>query len=134
MEVKINKDIRTYSETIFFGLTLRQCICSALACLVAVIIYFLFKEKLGTEITSWICIIGVLPFALVGFIKYNGMNFETVFFSIIKTKILTPKKLVCQNTNFYYEILKDKYKKIEKEVLINDENNKKSLFTRKRKI
>ena len=31
MEIKINKEILTYQETIFFGLTMRQFFCSALA-------------------------------------------------------------------------------------------------------
>lgn len=35
MEVKINKEIRQYKENIFFGLTMRQFVCSALACIVA---------------------------------------------------------------------------------------------------
>ena len=43
MEVKINREIRDYTETIFFGLTLRQFIFSILACAVAVILYFLLK-------------------------------------------------------------------------------------------
>ena len=44
MEVKINKEIRDYTEKIYFGLTLRQLIFSLLACGVAVIIYFLLKH------------------------------------------------------------------------------------------
>ena len=36
MEVKINKEIRDYTEAIFFGLSLRQFIFSALACGIAV--------------------------------------------------------------------------------------------------
>lgn len=134
MEVKINKDIRTFSETIFFGLTMRQCICSLLACIVAVVLYFIFKDKLGTEISSWICIIAVIPFVALGFIKYNGMNFEIIFFSIIKTKILSPKVLVNKPNNLYYEMVKDKYKKIKKEDLYNDKNIKKSIITRKKRI
>ena len=43
MEVKINKEIRQYTESIFFGLSLRQCICSVLACGSAVALYFIFK-------------------------------------------------------------------------------------------
>ena len=31
MEIKINKEIRTYKETVYFGLTARQLICSLLA-------------------------------------------------------------------------------------------------------
>ena len=36
MEVKINREIRDYTETMFFGLSLRQFIFSVLACGVAV--------------------------------------------------------------------------------------------------
>ena len=36
MEVKINKEIRDYTEAIFFGLSLRQFIFSVLACGIAV--------------------------------------------------------------------------------------------------
>lgn len=31
MEIKINKEIRAYKETVYFGLTARQLICSLLA-------------------------------------------------------------------------------------------------------
>ena len=41
MEVKINKEIRDYTEAIFFGLSLRQFIFSGLACGSAVGLYFL---------------------------------------------------------------------------------------------
>ena len=41
MEVKINKEIRDYTEAIFFGLSLRQFIFSGLACGIAVGLYFL---------------------------------------------------------------------------------------------
>ena len=40
MEVKINKEIREYSESIFFGLNLRQLIFSLLAMGAAVTVYF----------------------------------------------------------------------------------------------
>ena len=41
MEIKINREIRDYTENIFFGLSLRQLIFSLLACGVAVGIYSL---------------------------------------------------------------------------------------------
>ena len=40
MEIKINKEIRAYRETLFFGLSVRQFICSVLAVGVAVALYF----------------------------------------------------------------------------------------------
>ena len=39
MEVKINREIRNYTESMFFGLSMRQFIFSVLACSVAVGLY-----------------------------------------------------------------------------------------------
>ena len=47
MEVKINREIRQYTESIFFGLSMRQFIFSIFACLVAVLIYFLLRPYFG---------------------------------------------------------------------------------------
>lgn len=56
MEVKINREIRDYSESVYFGLSLRQFIFSILACGVAVILYFVFRPYFGIETLSWMCI------------------------------------------------------------------------------
>ena len=63
MEVKINREIRNYTESMFFGLSLRQFIFSVLACGVAVGLYFLLRPYVGTETVSWVCILGAAPFA-----------------------------------------------------------------------
>ncbi len=101
MEVKINKEIREFTENIFFGLSLRQFICSVLACTIAVIVYFLFKNILGTEITSWICILCASPFAFLGFVKYNRMNAEQFAVAFIKSNILSYRKLLFKSANYY---------------------------------
>ena len=124
VEVKINREIRPYTESIFFGLSIRQFAFSICACGVAVILYFLFHGKLNGEIVSWICIMGAAPFAALGFVTYNGLPAEKIFYCWIKSNILTPKKLVNKPTNFYFEILKPTYQQLEKEGLKN-ENTKK---------
>ena len=93
MEVKINREIRNYTESIFFGLSLRQFIFSILACGVAVILYFVLKRYLGIETLSWVCILGAAPFAAIGFVKYNGMTAEELIKAYIRSELLTPKKL-----------------------------------------
>ena len=103
MEVKINKDIRDFSESIFFGLSLRQFIFSILACLVAVVLYFLLKPFFGIETLSWVCILGAAPFAALGFIKYNGMTAEQFVIAFIKSEILMPRELKFSNSNIYAE-------------------------------
>lgn len=94
MEVKINKEIRNYTESMFFGLSLRQFIFSVLACGVAVGLYFLLRPQFGTETLSWVCILGAFPFAAMGFIKYNGMTAEQFVWAWIKSEFLMPKKLM----------------------------------------
>ena len=86
MEVKINKEIRNYTESMFFGLSLRQFIFSVLACGVAVGLYFLLRPRFGTETLSWVCILGAFPFAAMGFIKYNGMTAEQFVWAWIKSE------------------------------------------------
>lgn len=113
MEVKINREIRNYTESIFFGLSLRQFIFSIMACGVAVILYFLLKEHFGIETLSWVCILGASPFAAIGFITYNGMSAEKLIYAWIKSEMLVPKQLTFKPTNYYNELLKDK---LEKEV------------------
>ena len=66
MEVKINREIRNYTESMFFGLSMRQFVFSVLACGVAVGLYFLLSPYAGTETVSWMCILGAAPFAALG--------------------------------------------------------------------
>ena len=106
MEVKINKEIRNYTESMFFGLSLRQFFFSVLACGVAVGLYFLLRPRFGTETLSWVCILGAFPFAAMGFIKYNGMTAEQFVWAWIKSEFLMPKKLMFLPDNLYYEAMK----------------------------
>ena len=131
MEIKVNKEIRDYSESIFFGLSMRQFIFSALACVVAVLLYFLLRGHLGIETLSWICILGAVPFAVLGFVRYNGMNAEEFIIAWIKSEILMPKVLYFKPTNYYDEILKDEFKKREMEEK-KSENTKITRVAKKR--
>lgn len=106
MEVKINREIRNYTETMFFGLSLRQFVFSVCACAVAVGIYFLLKPYVGTETVSWMCILGAAPFAALGFIRYNGLSAEKFIYAWLKSEFLIPKKLVFHPTNTYMELMK----------------------------
>ena len=116
MEVKINREIRNYTESMFFGLSLRQFIFAVLSCGVAVLMYFLLRPYLGIETLSWMCILGAAPFAALGFIKYNGMTAEKFAWAWLKSEFLIPKKLMFYSTNIYHEALKETLAKHEKEV------------------
>lgn len=117
MEVKINREIRNYTEAVFFGLSLRQIIFSVCACAVAVAVFFLLKPYVGTETVSWICILSAAPFAALGFVKYNGMTAEKFVIAWVKSEFLTPKKLTFKSTNTYYELMKPSIERKAKEAM-----------------
>jgi len=106
MEVKINREIRDYTESIFFGLSLRQFVFSLTAVFVAVGLYFLLKLHFGTETVSWICMLGAAPFAALGFVKYHGMTAEKFIWAWLRSEWIVPKTLTFKTTNMYYEALK----------------------------
>ena len=133
MEVKINKDIREFSESIFFGLTMRQFIFSLLACVIAVILYFTLKPFFGIETLSWICILGAAPFAVLGFVKYNGMTAEKFIVAFIKSEFITPKRLTFKSKNIYAEVFKPTIERNLKNGLVKPQHKHKEKKNKKPK-
>lgn len=118
MEVKINKEIRNYTESMFFGLSMRQFVFSILAVGVAVGLHFLLKPYVGTETVSWMCILGAAPFAALGFVSYHSMTAEQFLWAWLRSELLEPKRLYCVPTNYYYKALKDTIAAHEKEMAV----------------
>ncbi len=102
MEIKIPREVRKYKETIFFGLSMRQFFCSAIAVGIAVLAYFALRETLGNEGVSWICILVALPIALIGFVTYHEMTLEHFIMVWIKSEWLMPKRLYFKSDNYMY--------------------------------
>ena len=105
MEVKINREIRNYTESMFFGLSFRQFVFSLLAVGVAIVLYFALKPHVGTA-----------PFAAMGFISYNGMTAEQFVWAWLRSEMIEPKQIKFEPVNIYYEALKDTIDAKEKEV------------------
>lgn len=76
IEIRIPKEIKNYREKLFFGLTLRQCICAGVALLICVPLYIFGNRFLPQEMVSWLVILIAAPLMLAGFFRYNDMMFE----------------------------------------------------------
>ena len=132
-EIKINKEIRDYIESILLGLSLRQTIFSILACAVACGLYFLFKERLGTEVTSWLCMLGATPFAAFGFIRFQGMYTEDIVKMAISSFALSTRNLINVPFNLYYEIFVPVINQSRMESIVNDKKLRKIEKAQQRK-
>lgn len=126
MEVKINHEIRNYTESMFFGLSLRQFVFSLLACGVAVLLYFLLRPYAGIETLSWMCVLAAAPFAAMGFITYHGMTAEQFVWAWLRSEIIEPNEFIFEPTNMYFEIMKG--------VSIDAENDKPNSKTGQGKV
>lgn len=133
MEVKINKEIRNYTESVFFGLSFRQFIFSIIACLVAVGLYFLLKPYFAISELSWMCILGAAPFAVLGFVTYNGMTAEQFIIAFIRSEFLMPKQLKYESNNYYYNLIKPTFESIRKKGMRESEIPRKVKKERKTK-
>ena len=116
MEVKINREIRQYTESMFFGLSLRQFVFSLLAVGVAIVLYFLIKPYAGMETVSWMCILGAAPFAAMGFITYHSMTAEQFLVAWLRSEMIEPREIRFESNNYYYEAMRDLISSHEKEV------------------
>lgn len=117
MEININKDIREYTESVFFGLNLRQLVCSGLAIASATGVYFETRDIFSKDTMSYLMIAAALPFAAIGFIKYNGMPMEKLIIAWLKDNIIVPRRLCFKSNNIYLETLKEYRFQKEKEAL-----------------
>ncbi len=102
MEVKVPKEVRKYHESIVFGLSMRQFICSAVAVGIAVLAYFGLRQYFGNEGVSWVCILVALPVALIGFVTYHEMTLEHFVWAWLKSELLMPKQIWFKSDNYMY--------------------------------
>ena len=110
MEIKIPKEVHQHRETIFFGLSTRQFLCSALAVGAAVGVYFVFKGVVGQEAASWLCILAAAPIAVTGFFRYNGLTFERFVWAFLKSQVLCAGPRVYRAENIYLQAMPEQRK------------------------
>ena len=93
MEVKINREISNYKETVFWGMTLSQFVFAIFACSAALGMYFLFRKHMGTELLSWICMFVASPFVAFGFIRVHDMSLWDFIWVWLDFVYYIPQKL-----------------------------------------
>lgn len=111
MEIKINKEIRNYTESMFFGLSMRQFFFAVIGVGFAVLMYFTLRSVLGTETLSWVCMLAAAPFVAMGFITYNGMTAEQFAWTWIKSKLIEPRKVIFECDTLYHETIQNAIEK-----------------------
>jgi hypothetical protein len=105
IEIRIPKEIRSYKEKLFFGLTLRQTICTVLALGINIPLYIYVRPLIGDDLASWIIICTGMPIFLIGYFKFNGMPFEQFVLCIFTFEVVNPKKRKYKTENLFNILL-----------------------------
>ena len=98
MQIKSNQDVREYKEVVYFGMTLRQLIFSALAAAAALGVYLLCNRGMSMEAVSWLCVAAV-PFGAFGFVRWHGMPFERIIGVFIRSRLVLGRPLFFRPEN-----------------------------------
>lgn len=105
IEIRIPKEIKNYREKLFFGLTLRQCICAGAALLICVPLYIFGNKFLPQEAVSWLVILIAAPLMMAGFFRYNDMTFEQFAVELFYQNF-TPQKRVYSDETLLMKLRK----------------------------
>lgn len=97
MEIKINKDVQEYKESIAFGLDVRQFAFSGLALVCGAGTYLLLHGSIPPSVAGWVAIAAAVPAGMFGFFKYNELPLEKYLSAVIKTKF-SPEKRIFRTT------------------------------------
>ena len=108
MEVKINREIRNYTESMFFGLSMRQFVFFHFGgrCRRRAVFSLKALCRDGNRVVDVYSRRRALCGA--GFITYHGMTAEQFIWAWIRSEFLEPKEIRFESSNFYYEALKSK--------------------------
>lgn len=108
MEVKIPREIKSFTESVIGSFTLRQAFCVGISLALAIFTYA-FIPNLQQIMKIIVGVILILPVMLFGFYEYNGMKAEQ-FIKLIVQHIFSNKKLKCRPKSFYEFIILERGK------------------------
>ena len=127
--VPVPKDLTKVKTKVMFNLTKRQLICFSAAAVVAVPVFFLLKEPLGSSTASMCMIVFALPFFLLAMYEKNGRPMEKIVRDIVQVCFLRPKHRPYRTNNFYTVL--ERQENLDKEVY-SIVNQKKAHASRKK--
>ena len=90
--------------------------------------YFMLRPHFGMETLTRDLVLGAVPFALIGFVKYNGMTAEQFLWAWIKSEFLMSKRLLFSPDNLDYETLKETIQDHEREAMGIRKKRKENIF------
>lgn len=102
MEVKMNKEIRSYKERSFMNLTIRQLIFGGIGVAFGCLVAFSLRHTLSSSMMACVGTIAAIPFALAGDFgpEIQGLPFRKFLWILVRYTYLEPKQLKFVGNNY----------------------------------
>lgn len=108
-EVRMPREIKSYKEKIWMGLTARQLICVGLAIVICVPTFLIGRNYLSDDMMGYI-IFGIAGiFAFFGWYQKNGLTAEQYVITIYKYTFVDPKRRVFATKTKLHTVLDEEY-------------------------
>ena len=92
MDVKVPKDIKQYQEKVIFGMSWRQLICTGMALVIVLPLYYFMRKKGYSDDTIGWIVMGVsMPIFSIGWFTFHNMPVEKYVLEVFKFEFLYPK-------------------------------------------
>ena len=107
MESTIITDISDYQENFVAGMNGRQVVLAVVGVLIIVFAYMNVQEGMGTQLGSYLAILGGLPCFLFAFARPKKMNLEQYIYMVLESEYLSNSTRYFEAENWLYEELFD---------------------------
>lgn len=105
VERKIPRDISKYETKLMLGFTTRQLVIGAPGIALAIGVYFLLKNEIGSA-ALFLALLTAVPFLAFAAFKPLGMNLETFIKTAMLPMFLAPANRKYKTENTYAHVLK----------------------------
>lgn len=104
IEIPVNREIRSYKETIFYGFTMKQVIFGILGLAAGAIVFLWLPKDLNLSIRTLLGLVAGFPMIALGFLTFNNMTAAELIRVLYNFYLKNPRKYPSVPTNRYANV------------------------------
>ena len=104
IEIPVNREIRNYKETIFYGFTMKQVIFGILGLAAGAIVFLWLPKDLNLSIRTLLGLAAGFPMIALGFLTFNNMTAAELIRVLYTFYLKNPRKYPSVPTNRYANV------------------------------
>ena len=104
IEIPVNREIRSYKETIFYGFTMKQVIFGILGLAAGAVVFLWLPKDLNLSVRTLLGLVAGAPMIVLGFLTFNNMTAAELMRVLYNFYLKNPRKYPSVPTNRYANV------------------------------